>query len=372
MKIDQALLRASFRSWMSSDGPREGPMWLQWMWSFLLALVLATSFTALGMLAFARSFDMERVSRTFQQNLVVCGTITILIHVLFELSLPLVRPRLERWRSWQRTLYFSGLPLLGVALGWPLGITLAGGDLHAWLLRPQGWRTVASALLVALLITFFLHNYFGSRARELQAQQAATEAQLRLLQAQIEPHFLFNTLANVQSLIDHDTPRARQMLAAFTDYLRASLGSLRREAAPLADELALAEAYLRVQQTRMDDRLSYRIEATEAARRTQLPPLLLQPLVENAVHHGLEPKIEGGTVRVRADVVEGQLIVDVIDDGGGLDGPRRKGGSGLALSNIRERLHTRFGPAASLELGATPEGTRARISLPLTASRDPQ
>jgi Histidine kinase len=366
MKIDTALLRASWHAWLSTDAPRAGPGWWQWGWSIAWAFGLAVLFTLVGALVFARGpITPGSLAQWYGRNLVVCLTISLLIHAMFALAQPWAKARMARWASWQHTVFFSGIPLLGVAVGWPLGVSLAGGDLGQWLLGPNGWRVASGSVLLSLAITFALHHYFGSRAREIEARRAATEAQLRLLQAQIEPHFLFNTLANVQSLIDHDAPRARHMLCAFTEYLRASLGGLRREAAPLADEIALAEAYLRVQQTRMDDRLSYRIDASEAARRTLLPPLLLQPLVENAVHHGLEPQIEGGTVRLKADIIDGRLVVDVIDDGRGLEGPRRKGGNGLALSNIRERLNTRFGSLASLDLSATADGTRARLTLPL-------
>ncbi len=154
------------------------------------------------------------------------------------------------------------------------------------------------------------------------------------------------------------------MLSAFTDYLRASLTGLRRDAGPLADELALAEAYLRVQQSRMEDRLRFRIEADEAARQVPLPPLLLQPLVENAIHHGLEPQLDGGSVIVQARVAGDRLVIEVRDDGRGPAAPSRKG-AGLALANIRERLAQRFGDAASLVLEPATPGTRAVLTLPL-------
>ena len=128
----------------------------------------------------------------------------------------------------------------------------------------------------------------------------ANEAQLRLLQGQMEPHFLFNTLANVISLIDADAPRAKHMLEALTDYLRASLGGLRHDDSTLAAELDLARRYLELMQTRMGDRLRFEIDVDEALGRAALMPLVLQPLIENAVKHGLEPQVDGGTVRVTA------------------------------------------------------------------------
>jgi LytS/YehU family sensor histidine kinase len=179
---------------------------------------------------------------------------------------------------------------------------------------------------------------------------------------------LFNTLANVHSLMDHDLAKARQMLGSFTDYLRASLGSLRNEHSTVDHELALARSYLQLLQGRMEDRLRFSIDADEAARRQPLPPLLLQPLVENAVVHGLEPHIEGGTVRVSARVQGSSLVLEVHDDGRGLDAPARpgaRGGAGLALCNIRQRLLARYGSSAGLDVRAATPGTLARITVPL-------
>ena len=178
---------------------------------------------------------------------------------------------------------------------------------------------IVGMLLVSVFITSCCCTS-SSRARpgQIQAERRATEAQLQLLQAQIEPHFLFNTLANVLSLIEHDAPRAKLMLESFTDYLRASLGELRREHSSVGAELDMASAYLQLLQLRMDERLRFRIEASEAARRVVVPPLLLQPLIENAIQHGLEPKVEGGEVVVRASVEGDRLRLVVEDNGLGL------------------------------------------------------
>ncbi|OWQ85345.1 hypothetical protein CDN99_22295 [Roseateles aquatilis] len=256
--------------------------------------------------------------------------------------------------------------MLGVLLGWVPGMWLAG--LGAWVRLDfnQGGKVLLFTAILSLGITLVLHFWFDAKKREIVAERRATEAQLRLLQGQIEPHFLFNTLANVHSLIDYDAPKAKAMLGAFTAYLRASLGGLRRESGPLEDELALADAYLRVLHTRMEDRLRFEIDASEEARRVPLPPMLLQPLVENAVHHGLEPKIEGGTVRVRAELQGGGLRVEVLDDGIG-PGASRRGGNGMALANLRERLFAHYGDRATLTLTAADPGCRVTLWLPLDA-----
>jgi len=387
MDIDLDLLRASWRSWISSDNRRRvGPYWLQWVWTLLFGAVIAVPFAVVAVIASERGnalLDPAVWAHWYGRNLVVCVTIASVIHLLFDLGrLVLATPaRLARWQPWQRTAYFSGTPMLGVVLGWPLGLVLAGAELAGWIRHPEGLVAIGGSVGMALLITFAFHHYFAAKTREIDTARRATETQLKLLQAQIEPHFLFNTLANVQSLMDHDPPRARQMLASFTDYLRASLGTLRQDDSTVADELALARSYLELLQTRMDDRLRFRIDADEAAQRQPLPPLLLQPLVENAIVHGLEPSIHGGHVAVSARVQGGRLVLEVLDDGcgpataaAGAGGPTAtaatpavasRKGHGLALENIRQRLRTRYGAAARLDIEAASPGTRARIELPL-------
>lgn len=371
MAIDRALLRASWRSWLSNDGSHVGPGWMQWLWTLLFCAGLAVGFTVMASFAISlRGAPGEiglRLLRLFGQNLVVCLTIGVLIHLLFAALVPLVGgpPAIRRWSNGRRTLFFSGVPLLGLAIGWPIGVTLAGGDLVAWFGSRSGLRIIGTSLALALTITFLMHHWFAAKARQFEAEKRAAEAQLRLLQAQMEPHFLFNTLANVLSLIDADAPRAKRMLEAFTDYLRSSLGSLRRDDATLASELELAEAYLGLQQLRMDDRLRYSIAADAAARAVALPPMLLQPLVENAVLHGLERKVEGGGIEVTARLDGPHLLIEVHDDGLGPGNSVTRPGHGLALANLRARLQSRYGDAASLDLQPAHPGTRARLRLPL-------
>ena len=379
MKIDRQLLAASWQSWVSNDNRhRAGPWWLQWLWTLLFCVGLAVPFTVLGFFAFARGEGAWRNlggwAYWYGRNLIVCLSIGAVIHLLFDISRRwLATPeRVGRWKPWQRTVFFSGTPMLGVALGWPLGVRLAGSDVTVWISSREGNNILVGTMLISIMITFLFHHFFSAKTRQIQAERRATESQLRLLQAQIEPHFLFNTLANVQSLMDHDLPKARQMLASFTDYLRASLTTLRGDHSEVAHELALAQSYLQLLQSRMEDRLAFTITADDAARRQPLPPLLLQPLVENAVVHGLEPSIPGGTVRVSAQVQGSQLVLEVQDDGCGLAAPARRSsrpGAGLALANIRQRLRARYGSAASLELSAANPGTLARITLPLQATQ---
>jgi hypothetical protein len=274
------------------------------------------------------------------------------------------------WRDWRAGLFYTGVAVACSAIGVVLG--LAAVDL-VW--GTPGWIKVLAKpgfwgqfLGISALVSFFIGLRYRARWKQEQLQARVTEAQLKLLQGQIEPHFLFNTLANVQSLIDFDPDRAKLMLERFTDYLRASLGQLRGEQTTLAQEFGMLEAYLGLMQLRMGERLRVKLELPAALNAVELPPLLVQPLVENAIHHGLEPQIAGGEIVVTARRDGQELLIDVEDDGQGLDGPRRRPGNGVALANIRARLQARWGSLATLALlPRDGGGTRARIRIPLTA-----
>ena len=284
----------------------------------------------------------------YQINLVVSLVVGFTIHGLYELSMRLMGlKRVRALKGWHRALYFGGVPIAGVLVGWPLGASLVS-ERSGFRFTSDNLNFIVGMLLVSVFVTIVLYQYFESRARQILAERRATEAQLQLLQAQIEPHFLFNTLANVLSLIEHDAPRAKRMLESFTDYLRASLGELRHEHSSVGAELDMSGAYLQLMQLRMEERLQFHIEASEAARQVVVPPLLLQPLIENAIQHGLEPKVDGGEVRVRAAVDAGQLQLVVEDNGLGLpDGRCHRGASCCGPPRQPQRHRTDQHPAAA-------------------------
>ena len=198
---------------------------------------------------------------------------------------------------------------------------------------------------------------------EFDGQMA--EARLQMLEAQIEPHFLFNSLATVKSLYQQDPQRGRLLIQDLSDYLRGALPHMREADSTLRKEFALCEAYLRVLQVRMGDRLKVEIDLPPQLEQTGIPPMMLPTLIENAVKHGISPLPEGGTVRLQARQEGEELQVSVADNGAGF---RRTSGVGIGLANTRARLATLFGDRASLTVVANPRGgVSATLHLPLIA-----
>jgi signal transduction histidine kinase len=195
---------------------------------------------------------------------------------------------------------------------------------------------------------------------ELRANSA--EARLQALQAQVEPHFLFNTLAHVKWLYRRDPERGRRMLDRFVDYLQAALPQVRQSATTLEQELELARAYLDIQQIRIGGRLAFTIEVPGEIAQLRFPPLMLLTLVENAIKHGIAPQTEGGTIVIRARVDDRALRIEVRDTGAGL---ALTAGSGMGLANVRARLSALFGAGARLVIEPNaPHGVVAAIEIP--------
>ena len=190
------------------------------------------------------------------------------------------------------------------------------------------------------------------------------EARMAAMQAQIEPHFLFNTLASIDHLIEVDPPRASKMQKNLISLLRASMPAMREGGTDLGRELAVVRPYLEILKVRMEDRLRIDVSVSEGLESAEFPSMMLQSLVENAIKHGLEPKPEGGTLSVSAEIVHGKLAVSVADTGVGF-GRAATAGTGVGLANIRERLKLLYGGAAELKIAENkPAGTRVTIVVP--------
>jgi len=202
-------------------------------------------------------------------------------------------------------------------------------------------------------------------------EKQALDARLGVLRAQVEPHFLFNTLANVQALVESGSPQAAPVLKSLIAYLRAAMPKLSAEDATLGTEADLGCAYLELMHMRMPDRLRWSIAIPDALRGVAFPPMALVTLIENAIRHGIDPGEEGGSIEVRArrDAATGRVHVEVADTGIGL---AETAAPGTGLGNLRDRLRALFGPDARLELHAVePHGVRAEIVLPEAAAGGP-
>ena len=265
-------------------------------------------------------------------------------------------------------IYMLACIMLGYAFGSFMGDAYTGQS--TWQLMTQSPQRFWSFGLTSLGISFGFLFYFYQREKGLELERQATEARLKLLESQLEPHMLFNTLANLRVLISSDPQRAIGMLDRLNDYLRATLSASRATNHTLEQEFARLRDYLELMAVRMGTRLQYTLDLPEAIRHQKMPALLLQPLVENAIAHGLEPKVEGGSIAVSASQTGNTLTLEVADTGMGFDptplnaptAPDR----GYGLSHIRERLQTLYGDEGTIKfIAGYASGTRASITFPL-------
>jgi sensor histidine kinase YesM len=309
--------------------------WYLWLRLFIVALVMLITYIVSGMLH--AQFQPGRVTLVQAQFVAlvagsVIGTITSGLVIGRSLS-EMVSSQPIFWGM----VIFAGA---GVALG-VLAATLL-------VYREQAARGAAEVAKA------------DAQRHELEKQ--VLEARLKLMQAQIEPHFLFNTLANVQHLVESNPPLAAQTLESLITYLRAALPEMREGGTTLGREADMARAYLEIQQLRMGPRLQFIVEIPDELRAAPFPPMMLLTLVENAIKHGIDPLQQGGEIRVRGEAADkGTLDVSVADTGQGLS---HSAGMGIGLQNIRERLQALYRKSAKLVLEEnTPRGVVARIRI---------
>ncbi|MFG6412535.1 histidine kinase [Roseateles sp. DC23W] len=271
----------------------------------------------------------------------------------------------------------------------------AAADLAAEVSKPRrrvttvrmGDSLVELAILWILASAVIKAMYKGRIQAEVKAAQATEnaesealkrqviEARMAAMQAQVEPHFLFNTLASIDHLIEVDPPRASQMQKNLIALLRASMPTMREAnatgaARDLGRELAVIRPYLEILKMRMEERLQTEIDVPEGLMSAEFPPMMIQGLVENAIKHGLEPKAEGGSLKVKAEILHGKLAVTVADTGLGF-GRAATSGTGVGLANIRERLQLLHGSRASVTVTENqPSGTVVTITVPYRSRND--
>jgi two-component sensor histidine kinase len=351
--------------------------------SLVLTLILNTMFAA-AFSVFWLLFDSQvSVLRVVWVNLVVANCIGFFIHGGFALGERLLGRWLRGASFAARSFYDTVVSVVGVFAGYALGAALLNWpQLGTSVFSTQG---ATSILLISVIISATLATIFFARERqakaetEFQRQRAHVEAaekqirvaQLQLLEAQIEPHFLYNTLANVISLIDADPATAKHMIERLIDYLRRAAAVAGGADATLGRQVELLRAYLDLIVLRMGSRLSYRIDVPPDLAALPLPPMLLQPVVENAIKHGIEPKVAGGEVSVTARRQGDRLLLEVTDDGLGVRATRAAGATGLGLANLRERLSTMHGIHATLAIEDRQPGTRVTIDLPMQTREQP-
>ena len=283
--------------------------------------------------------------------------------------------RLPRWLArWV-------LQVIGVAAVVPFAAYLAywlttGGHPHFATEpdRVEGWAALSFAgilfapwIAVGALVrqrdTFARDQATAFALERSELERKALDARFRLLQAQVEPHFLFNTLANVQALVEAGAPQASKVLKSLIAYLRAAVPRLHETATTLGQELELVRAYLEVMHMRMPDRLQFAMRSDPGMMDLQCPPMTLLTLVENAVRHGIDPSETGGSIDIELKLAAGRCIAGVTDTGVGL---RATGtGLGTGLAALRERLQLAFGTEAQLRVSEImPHGVRAEVSFP--------
>ena len=270
------------------------------------------------------------------------------------------------------------LQVFGVVCGYVLGTWI--GDQFCGCSTFELWRRSARAfagyLVLCIAISVSISYFFLARGKDQRrqreiamAQRDASEAQLKLLESQLEPHMLFNTLANLRVLIGTDPLRAQTMLDRLIAFLRATLNGSRAPFHTLAAEFAQVSDYLELMRVRMGERLQVTLRLPEGLASVEVPPLVLQPLVENAIRHGLEPHVDGGRIEITAEAAGPDVVITVRDTGVGLASVPAGDGTGFGLTQVRRRLDTIYDGSASLQLlpaGDAEGGACAVVRLPRT------
>jgi len=279
-------------------------------------------------------------------------------------------------RGVESRFYFIVGHCLIVPLGFLLGKTIAATILSGPAVTPKDGHLFWTTLLVTVLVSLFSILFYSTwqhvttlKLKAAEESARASTAKLSMLQAQVEPHMLFNTLSNLRSLIDSDPSKAQHMLDHLVDYLRATLAGSQHRVVTLSEEFELLENYLSLMEIRMGDRLSFDLGLPEALKKMQVPIMILQPIVENAIKHGLEPAVDGGSISVHARSDDNFVAIDILDTGVGYNSADQSLSSGFGLQSVRERLQLVKTNYEVLSISSPPEnresGTKVTVRLPL-------
>jgi hypothetical protein len=325
------------------------------------------------------SIYFEDMAEPLPKLLAMAWLVNLLVALPVLPIVALAERRTAGMAAWPRNAVLVAAVILATLLGVSLRAVFGSLVPGAGSIAKGGIETVIgywmdrTLLCSGLAAIYVIHSRMheladAAHAEEITQQRLSrqgTEAALQSLHAQIEPHFLFNTLANARRLLRSDPAAGRAMLRYFQRHLRTSLTLTRARLIRVADAFELTEAYLQIQAVRMGARLRWHIEGDAAARDGLLPPMMLITLVENAIKHGLGPLPDGGTLDISAQVDNGRLKLRVSDDGAGF---RQSSGGGTGLANVRNRLGLMYGEAGQLRLSRnTPRGVVATLSLPYQA-----
>jgi|GEM_PF-275927 len=349
------------------------------IYTVIINLFFTLLFTGLGLFSVivsGRPIRADALASNVGNNLVISNVIGFSFWLVLSALGPIMR-KVNRRSFIEVSLFYAVLGMFIVTSAF-VGLSYLPGfrGMQAWVLTPA---QLMSSFVISFVISLVLASSWQRRVNQLAAQitvandkeriaiaeRAAMQANLRALQAQIEPHFLFNTLANVTSLIHTKPDDAKHMLEEFIAYLRASLATTREAETTLAKEFQLMQSFLAILQIRMGDRLQIQVDLPQALSNFSIPPMLIQPLVENALKHGLEPKIEGGLISLVAHQREPEGMVDIIVADTGL-GFQDSKSNGIGLKNVRERVEKLYdGKATLLIEDNIPSGTKITISIPV-------
>jgi sensor histidine kinase YesM len=333
----------------------------------ILAAVVVAMVAAAALMPYAHNPYIELVGETL--------FVSVLMLIAFTLAGAWRQPWLPRWAVQVAAVVLAAMvsPLL-------VQLLTFGGDFIAFIgSRPHVRGYILVSIGAGVLgVLFALGGLYRERDAQIEAQslqfaldketleRQAADARLHLLTAQIQPHFLLNTLANVQALVESGSPRAAPVFRSLIEYLRAAVPHLQQDNATLADEVKLVRAYLDLMHMRMPDRLSYDTKVEPGLLSMRFPPMALLTLVENAVRHGIDPSLDGGRIEVGARRIDPQTVqLWVADTGVGLSAG---GVAGTGLANLNERLRVFFNDTAGVQLSEQrPSGLRAEMQLRVAA-----